>query len=263
MRPEESAAEGDGWFTVARAASLLGVTVPRIFDQIRDGRLQVRFEPGNPGETERPLVTSAELKQKLAPVALLAPAAVPPLPHAAAVAAPPSDEMRRTIARLESELRETRETFEAAERKLDASLQAIYERDVKIARLDADVAARERLRDEERGMLRQVEARLDKSEKKSEDKELEIRRLAVGLGEARGEIRLLKPPPPEPVAAWKRHLSTLFSGACAIVGAGLVGWIAYALATKTLVREAAVAAGVGVLAAFAAGRLLERLRRTR
>ena len=56
--------EADGWFPVARAALLLGIAVPRIFDRIRDGKLQVRFEPTQSGAADRPLVTSPELRQK-------------------------------------------------------------------------------------------------------------------------------------------------------------------------------------------------------
>jgi hypothetical protein len=320
MRSNESSsvpepAEADGWFTVGRAAQLLGVPVPRIFDQIRDGRLKVRFEPDRAGEGERPLVTSGELalksgKRVVEPVA--APAAPPkvaapspaapaaaakkngesasratpppaattaaaaslaPVAPAVALAAPPTpgvvvdsaalEESRRTVARLERELRDSRETLETAERKIDASLQAIYDRDVKIARLEAEVGAHSKVREEGETFVRHLEARLDKTEERSQEKEREIRRLAVGLGEAHSELRLLKPPAPEPPPAWKRRLAfatTLLGGA---IGAALFGWTSYALASKQLLREAGGAAAAGVVAAFVAGLILEKLRRAR
>jgi flagellar biosynthesis chaperone FliJ len=266
-RSEETTAEADGWFTVSRAATLLGVPVPRIFDQIRDGKLQVRFEPGDPGGNDRPFVTSTELKQKTAAVAPPGPpaAAAIPAPVAARTTgngAAPLDEAQRTIARLEGELRETRATLDQAEERLDASLKAIYERDVQIARLEAELAARSNSREDAENFIRHLEVRLDKTEDRSEEKEKEIRRLAVGLGEARGEIKMLNPPAPEPPPAWRRHVGRVFTFVMVLAGAGCGGWIAYALAAKALPRESGLAAGVAVLAAFTAGFVLERLRQS-
>lgn len=268
-RTDEGTAEVDGWFTVARAAALLGVPVPRIFDQIRDGRLQVRFEAGASGGEDRPFVTSPELKQRAAPPPLPAP---PPAAAAAGPGAAPGDgerepeavaAARRDVARLERELAEARDALEAAERRLDASLKAIYERDVRIARLEGDVATHEKLREGGDTFIRHLEARLDKTEARAEEKEHEIRRLAVGLGEARGEIRLLKPPPPAPPPAWRRALALAAILLSVAAAAGLCGWIAHELSGNGLQREAGLAAGAGVAAAFCAGAALDRLRKSR
>src|SRR5262249_13880851 len=77
----------------------------------------------------------------------LSPVATPPLAAAPVVVDHAAlDESRRTVARLERDLRDARETLDAAEKKIDASLQAIYDRDVKIARLEAEVAANAKVR---------------------------------------------------------------------------------------------------------------------
>jgi flagellar motility protein MotE (MotC chaperone) len=277
-------AERDGWFTVARAAELLGLAVPRIFDRIRDGKLQVRFEPSRPGEADRPFVTSPELKQKAAdPAANNGAAAVPA--GAAATAATPGtaagsvlppaaaprsgvdaallDEARRTQQRLEAELRETRETAEALETRLDTALRTIYERDVKIARLEAEAGAQTKMREEGDHFIRHLESRLDRQETRNEEKEKEIRRLAVGIGEAHSEIRLLKPPPPEPPKAWQILLKRLLLLVGVGGGALLFFWVAWQLALKSLTREAGLTAGAGVLLAFAVGWFIDRLRRTK
>jgi len=188
--------------------------------------------------------------------------AAAPLPPPAPIALP-QDDARRDTARLEADLREARETLELAEQKIDAALKTIWERDVQIARLEADVAANQKLRDGSEGFIRHLEARLDKTEERSEEKEKEIRRLAVGLGEARGEIRLLKPPAPEPSPALRRRLGVAASGLVAFGAAALCGWIAWQLATRSFHREAGIAAAVGTLAAFAAGVFRDRLRRTK
>jgi hypothetical protein len=279
-RSDETTAEADGWFTVSRAAALLGVPVPRIFDQIRDGRLQVRFEPGDPGENDRPLVTSAELKQKssvppapsdAAPeLDRAAPAAQTVVAAARTAAAPPApdrraelEEARRSIGRLDGELRGARAALDEAEQRLDASLRTIWERDVRIARLEAEIAGQEKSNESAEGFIRHLEARLDKTEARSEEKEREIRRLALGLGEARGEIRLLKPPPPEPAPRWRRTLGRAALLLAVASGSALAGWVAFALSARALPREAGLAAGVGATAAFLAGYVLERLRRAR
>ena len=273
MKRAEEAAEIDGWFTVSRAASLLGVPVPRIFDQIRDGKLQVRFEPGEPGSTDRPFVTSPELKQRTggtsAPTATATgtasstvptPAAVP---SAATVAASQQlEESRRAVSRLERELADARATLDEADARIDASLKSIYERDVRIARLEAELEGRSKAREDAESFIRHLESRLDKTEERSEEKEKEIRRLAVGLGEARGEIRMLKPPSPEPVRAWKRAFARGALALAVIAAAATFGWLAFAFATRSMVLESAGAAAAAFLAAFATGCVVERLRKT-
>lgn len=268
----DSNSEPDGWFTVQRAAELLGIAVPRIFDQIRDGKLQVRFETSRPGEVDRPLVTSAELKRRNGGADATTPTrmtAAEIKPVFAAPLAPPKaenaalDAARRTIRELESELRETRKEAEESEGRVDASLKAVYERDVKIARLEAEIAGHAKLREENDGFIRHLETRLDKTEERSEEKEKEIRRLAVGLGEARSEIRLLKPPPPEPPPAWKRNLSLLLV-LLAVGGAGaLLFWIVDQLGAKSFHREAGLTAGAVLIVGFLAGVALDRVRRSK
>ena len=282
--------EADGWFPVARAAQLLGIAIPRIFDRIRDGKLQVRFEPTSSGEADRPLVTSPELRQKAgekpagngtmpagtawpAPPAAAAAANPAPSSHSAPAPAPTAgppaaevaaqDELRRAHARLQAEARELRDEWDAAEARLDTALKTIYERDVKIARLEAEAGAHAKVREEGDVFIRHLEARLDRTENRNEEKEKEIRRLAVGIGEAHSELRLLKPPPPEPPKAWKRALvrTVLLLGVAA--GAGTIGWVAWQLGIKALPREAGMAAAGGALLAFAVGFFLERLRRSK
>jgi hypothetical protein len=270
-------AESDGWFTVARAAQLLALPVPRIFDRIRDGKLQVRFEPSRAGEADRPFVTSPELKQKAAEasprrdgVAAGAPAAgsVAASAPAPAAAKPGADgalleEARRANLRLESELRESRDASSALESQLDTALRTIYERDVKIARLEAEAGAHVKMREEGDHFIRHLEARLDRQETRNEEKEKEIRRLAVGIGEAHSEIRLLKPPPPEPPKAWQIFLKRLLLLLGLAGGAGLFFWVAWQLAVKSLHLEAGATAGAGVLLAFAVGWFIDRLRRAK
>jgi hypothetical protein len=281
-------AESDGWFTVARAAQLLGLAIPRVFDRIRDGKLQVRFETTRPGEADRPFVTSPELKVKAAAETgtqngagagaaaggAVAPSPAPvttsgALPAAAAAPNRPApdpallEEARRVQHRLEAELRETRETATALETQLDTALRTIYERDVKIARLEAEAGAQSKMREEGDHFIRHLESRLDRQETRNEEKEKEIRRLAVGIGEAHSEIRLLKPPPPEPPKLWHKVLqrTALLAG---VAGGGfLFFWIAWQLALKTLTREAGLTAGAGVLLAFSVGWFVDRLRRSK
>jgi hypothetical protein len=279
--------EADGWFPVARAAQLLGIAIPRIFDRIRDGKLQVRFEPTKAGEADRPLVTSPELRQKAgekpagngsmpawpaAPAAAATPASFTPVssapapapmagPSAAEVAA--LDGLRRAHAHLQAEARELRDEWDAAEARLDTALKTIYERDVKIARLEAEAGAHAKVRQEGDVFIRHLEARLDRTETRNEEKEKEIRRLAVGIGEAHSELRLLKPPPPEPPKAWKRALVRTLLLLAVAAGAGTIGWVAWQLGLKALPREAGIAAAAGALLAFAVGFFLERLRRSK
>jgi hypothetical protein len=276
-----SPAESDGWFTVARAAQLLSLPVPRIFDRIRDGKLQVRFEPSRAGEADRPFVTSPELKQKAAEssgrndgaaggttASASAAAAPAPAPIAANVQRPGAElllieEARRANLRLEAELRESHESSAALEKQLDAALRTIYERDVKIARLEAEAGTQVKMREEGDHFIRHLEARLDRQEARNEEKEKEIRRLAVGIGEAHSEIRLLKPPPPEPPKAWRIFLRRLLLLLGVAAGAGLFFWVAWQLANKSLHLEAGLTAGAGVLLAFAVGWFIDRLRRAK
>jgi hypothetical protein len=285
-------AEREGWFTVQRAAHLLEIPIPRVFDRIRDGKLQVRFEAGKPGESDRPFVSSMELKQKAIPTGpanasgaavyspapeVRAEAAADPrsAPRTEAEKSPPAarpppaldpallDEARRVIGGLEEELTEARESLEESDAKVDTALKAVYERDVKIARLEAEVAAHSKVREEAEQFIRHLEIRLDKQEDRSDEKEKEMRRLALGLGEARGEIRLLTPPAPEPPPAWKRHLSGAGVLLIAAGGATLVFWVAWQLALKGLGREAGLLAGAATLLAFAVGWVLDRVRRSK
>ncbi|MSR47607.1 MAG: hypothetical protein EXS13_11190 [Planctomycetes bacterium] len=263
----QAASEAGGWFTVSRAAQLLALPLPRIFDSIRDGRLQVRFEPGRPGEPDKPLVTSSELKQKVStspnsaepsPASPTAPAAiaVTELRHARL------DANANANADAAAELAETRETLDAAEERLDAALKLVYERDVRIARLEAELAAHQKMREESDGFIRHLEARLDKTEERSDEKEKEIRRLAVGLGEARGEIKMLKPPdtasPPSP---WRRRFAGAGSFLAVLSGAALLGYFAFRLARATLHLETGLIAAIGVALAWIGSGLVERLRR--
>ena len=280
-----SPAESDGWFTVARAAQLLSLPVPRIFDRIRDGKLQVRFEPNRAGEADRPFVTSPELKQKAAEASArsdgaagaAAPAAAAPAATPAAAASGPVvpsvpkpglealllEEARRNHQRLEAELRESHDAAVALEKQLDAALRTIYERDVKIARLEAEAGTQVKMREEGDHFIRHLEARLDRQESRNEEKEKEIRRLAVGIGEAHSEIRLLKPPPPEPPKAWLVFLRRLLLLLGVVAGGGLFFWVAWQLANKSLHLEAGLTAGAGVLLAFAVGWFIDRLRRAK
>ncbi|MBL8843205.1 MAG: hypothetical protein JNL90_16915 [Planctomycetes bacterium] len=297
--------EAEGWFSVSRAAQLLGLPLPRIFDAIRDGKLQVRFEPGKPGESDKPQVTSPELKQKAlqsqspagtaaaigaappsapaptpttsatsttspTPSTSSAPAAVAPAAAARAPApeATPSLEpaladARRTVLRLESEAKETRATLEELEERLDAALKAVYERDVRIARLEAEVAANVKLREGADGFIRHLEHRLDKTEERSEEKEKEIRRLAVGLGEARSEVRLLRPPDAPPPSPWKRRGRDALLLLVAVAIGGAVGYFAYQMSSKELPLQASIAAGSGAVAAWIVATLVERLRKAK
>ena len=281
LDPVEARAEADGWFTVSRAAWLLDWPLPRVFDAIRDARLQVRFEPGRSGEPDKPRVTSAELVARAAKAigrgeaSMIAVAGsgagersagveraavpVPALPAAANAPGPaPAPATNEELLVVRSRLDESEELLEQAELRLDASLKAVYERDVRIARLEAEVAAHQKMREESDGFIRHLEARLDKTEERSEEKEKEIRRLAVGLGEARGEIRLLKPPEAPP-SVWKRHAeAVVVAGAGAVLGAAL-GWFAWRLAVESLPLEAGLAAGIGVAIAWIAGAMTDRL----
>lgn len=288
MTSRAQASEAEGWFSVSRAAQLLGLPLPRIFDAIRDGKLQVRFEPGKPGESDKPQVTSAELKQKALPSqapagtpatiaaatpsapAAVAPAALATAPAARAPApeAPPSLEpaladARRTVARLESEAKELRATLDETEERLDAALKAVYERDVRIARLEAEVAANVKLREGADGFIRHLELRLDKTEERSDEKEKEIRRLAVGLGEARSEVRLLRPPDAPPPSPWKRRGREALLLLVAVAIGGAVGYFAYQMSSKELPLQASIAAGSGAVAAWIVATLVERLRKAK
>jgi hypothetical protein len=281
--PVEARAEAGGWFTVSRAAWLLDWPLPRVFDAIRDGRLEVRFEPGRSGEADKPRVTSAELVSRAAKAfgrseasmiavagggAAERPAApsaeLPAAGERTAVVVPPAVSAvargGEELASVRDELAESEELLSQAEQRLDAALKAVYERDVRVARLEAEVAAHQKMREESEGFIRHLEARLDKTEERSEEKEKEIRRLAVGLGEARGEIRMLKPPEAPP-SAWKRHAATVAVAGAGVVLGGALGWFAWRLAGRMLHLEAGLAAGIGVAIAWIGGAMTDRLRR--
>ena len=374
------------WFTVAEAARLLEVSPTRIFDGIRDGKLRVRFRAAAEGQTERPLVHSAELVQRARarsagaadgegeakpmkqPAASKSPE--PPVPGSsppdkpepapavegtkgrsaskkpasqtesaksskkpakgaptqrpeeAAVAESPNsrlapagvsaeqwsdvlvarklaeerlDSERQRLAKIDDSLQEFRRKLQEAEQdrqslvgslqenkrraneldkelesartaleqsedQVEASLKAVYERDVKIARLESEVKAVEQIKATNEEMVQKLQDRLVAAEDRNEEKEREIRRLALGLGEARGEIRLLRPPveiDPPGRERWKRVRPWLLVAGLAAVAL----WLAYALATSGRGIEAGVIAAVGLLAAFAGGRWLETKRK--
>lgn len=286
--PAQAGAEAAGWFTVSRAAQLLALPLPRVFDAIRDGRLQVRFEAGKAGESDKPLVTSAELREKapsspaqplpqmppqtqlangangthdaaaIVPTVAIAPRLpTPPAP------APATADLQRALAELKSELVETTTTLDDAEQQLASALKSVYERDVRIARLEAEVAAHSKMREGNDTFIRHLESRLDKTEERSEEKEKEIRRLAVGLGEARGEIRLLKPPEAPSPAPWRHRLASAGFLVLALAGAAAIGYFTLRLATSALRAEAAGVAAAGVVLAWCAGTLIERLRKAK
>jgi hypothetical protein len=81
-------------------------------------------------------------------------------------------------------------------------------------------------------------------ETSSEDKEKEIRRLALTLGEARGEVKLLRGPTDgtAPKPRWRHWRATI------VVGIAVIGGLAiYHLASTQQTYEAAAAAALAVL----------------
>jgi hypothetical protein len=377
----------ENWFTVPRAAELLGVPVTRVFDNIRDGRLRVRFRPGEDGGEERPMVTSDELQRKAGtgskqpatatikngqssaldlkktesakaearPAEKPAPASGSTpnassaqqdvvwrerlserdraldaeraarrtaeeslqrekargkqLEETLAQELKSGDQLQRSVEKAEKslqaeqasrqqiekqlrqenksredaqqkeqksagelaliekryrdtskELDRSRKAVEQAEDRLEESLKAVYERDVRVARLGAEVEAVQKVREQGKDYADRLQDRITRLEDRSEEKEKEIRRLALGLGEARGEIRLLRPPE-EAASGGVRHFRKISPWLLALALAGFASWLCLSLARSSHSLEVSVTVGVGVVLAFGLGHLLRSGRR--
>ncbi len=356
----------NGWFTVSRAAEILDVPITKVFDGIRDGKLRVRFQNGEAGETQRPLVSSDELIRGAGGPASVSsangngaakPSSKGKVKAGASVTDPAVQEVARELARLkaeeralrlelaekdalaseaeraldaertirqelerslatvtaerkdledsylveseerarteaelqdertgrerveaerqiavtslreierradtlESEFGRTRTSLEQAEDKLESSLKAVYERDVRIAGLQAKIEATDQGRQESSRYTEKLQERITRMEDRSEEKEKEIRRLALGLGEARGEIRLLRAPEEEARKAtrWRRAFPWVMVSAVAV----FVLWLAYVLTKQQQAVATGLVAGLITVAGFAAGRFLAQHRR--
>jgi hypothetical protein len=242
--PMKRAAPNSGtrWFTVSEAAQALDVGEDQIFDGIRGGRIRVRFEPVPGADTERPLVTSDEIERKadvqgFTEGELKGPTERRPPQSGATVSPAAASYSREEIEGLKQELT-------SAEDKLDHSLRSLYERDVKIARLEAELQAAAKVETAAHQYSQRLEERLSRVETASEDKEREIRRLALTLGEARGEVKLLRGPVDGTAAKPRsRHWRTALVVALAVVG----GLAIFHFARTQQSLEAAVAAGLVIL----------------
>ncbi|MFO0980588.1 MAG: hypothetical protein U1E76_02395 [Planctomycetota bacterium] len=229
---------------MAEAAKALGVGEEQIFDGIRGGRVRVRFEPVPGAETERPLVTSEEI-QRRADVQGYTEGELKGTPQdkavvaAAKVTPPPAAD-----AYSHEELEGLRRELGDAEDKLDQSLRSLYERDVKIARLESQLEAAGKVEAASHQYSQRLEERLGHLEQSAEDKEKEIRRLALTLGEARGEIKLLRGPTdvvatPPAWAFWLRFVIPVLALAA--------GFTTYHLASNYLYPHAGIVAALAVL----------------
>jgi len=251
------------WFTVSEAAERLQVPVSQIYDGIRDGRLRVRFRPGEKGESERPMVSSPELHRVPDAVPVQSEGMGPETPGPQDRPKEVEDAWRKEISarqKLEAEAaaraqeieqlrvseQEACAELEALETRFDESLKGLYDRDVKIARLEAQVEASHAVRDVGKTFVDQLQHRVVRLEEGADEKEKEIRRLALALGEARGEIRLLRAPEDAVIRRPPWYLR-LFPYALAAAAAGLVFTMAYLLSRAT----EHVAAGVVAVSAFA------------
>lgn len=159
-------------------------------------------------------------------------------------------------------LQRTRSELDSAEDRVEASLKAVYERDVSIAKLEAAVESSQRTKSEGREFSDRLQDRITRLEDRSEEKEKEIRRLALGLGEARGEIRLLRAPGEEEQRLPWRRLRRAVPWLVSIAIGGFVFWLTMSLANVDRPLESGVLAGAGVVAGFAFGFIWERSRRT-
>jgi exonuclease VII large subunit len=131
-----------------------------------------------------------------------------------------------------------------AEQKLDQSLRSLYERDVRIARLEAQLEAAAKVETAAHQYSERLEERLARVEAAAEDKEKEIRRLALTLGETRGEVKLLRGPV-ETKATKRRWRHWRLA---AVAGIALTSGLAvYHLASTQLAREAGVTAALAIL----------------
>jgi hypothetical protein len=164
---------------------------------------------------------------------------------------------------LEEELARTRTSLDQAEDRIEASLKAVYERDVGIARLEAQLNAAEQTRREGREFTERLQSRITRLEDRSEEKEKEIRRLALGLGEARGEVRLLRAPEDESVSSRALFLRRVFPWLVTGLISGLLCWFAVLFAQGQQPAAVGVLVAGGTLATFSLGLILDRIRRRR
>ncbi|MEW6747054.1 MAG: hypothetical protein AB1486_30325 [Planctomycetota bacterium] len=270
VSPGSSAVAGEPrWFSVPEAAKILEVDEDAIFSGIRAGEIRVRFETIAGSDRERPLVTSDRLMARQPDgglpesgfTSLAANGETPQegerrasAPAVAPRGGPPRepsddhDSLRRRIEQLQGENAELQGAVQELEAKTEQSLRAIYERDVQLARLEAALDAANRVEGGVQRFAERLEKRIERLETTAEDKEREIRRLALTLGEARGEIKLLRAPdPPAGRIPWLL-LARLF-----VVGlfAGAGGWGVHGMAQKQQSLEAAVIAAAGVVIASA------------
>jgi hypothetical protein len=233
---------GTRWFTVSEAAQALDVGEDQIFDGIRGGRIRVRFEPVPGADTERPLVTSDEIERRADAQGFTEGELKGPMERKAPTAGTTGSPAAASYSR--EELEGLKQELVAAEEKLDHSLRSLYERDVKIARLEAELQAAAKVETAAHQYSQRLEERLSRVETASEDKEKEIRRLALTLGEARGEVKLLRGPvegaPPK--HRW-RHWRV-----ATVAGVALAGGLAiFHFARSQQSYEAGAAAALAVL----------------
>jgi hypothetical protein len=161
---------------------------------------------------------------------------------------------------LEEELDRIRGNLEQTEDRMGQSLEVVYERDVKVARLESELQAAAKIQESEARQSGELVHQITRLETRSEEKEKEIRRLALGLGEARGEIRLLRPPVDETEKRF-RLLKKLVPLLVLFAGSTLAGWIALELAAAQQRIGAAVVAGAGVFLAFLFGQMQVKSRK--
>ena len=166
-------------------------------------------------------------------------------------------DLRQQLRTLKDELGRERSRGDEAEGKLDQSLKAMYDRDVKISRLEAQSEAGVQLRDKSDQLADRLQDRIHHLEEASELKEKEIRQLALGLGEARGEIRLLRAPQEEKPKPWIRFLPIVV----VLAFAGILALVGYRLAAAQNLMEVALLMAAGPIAMFAAFFFRERWRR--
>jgi hypothetical protein len=256
---------GTRWFTVPEAARALGVGEEQIFEGIRGGHIHVRFEQAPGAGTERPLVTSEEIERKadvqgLSEGELKGPSSAIPPSVKPSVSEIPAQKVSshspssyspidgKEVERLRLEVAE-------AEEKLDHALRSIYDRDVKVARLEAQLEAAAKVENAAHQYSERLEERLGRLEEASEDKEKEIRRLALTLGEARGEVKLLKGPTDSSEA---RRRGRLFRYIPLVLLLAAAFFSSYHMATLKQPIEAGAFAALGVLLAFLLGFLRPR-----
>lgn len=161
---------------------------------------------------------------------------------------------------LQQELERLRASLEQTEDRMERSLEAVYERDVKVARLESELQAAGKIHSHGNDHAQRLLGQITRLEDRSEEKEKEIRRLALGLGEARGEIRMLRPPIDENSQRFrlgKRLLPWLL----VLVGGAFAAWVTHELAASQQFLGAGLVAAVGMFAAHGFGQAQARLRR--